>query len=424
MKPFHPAPHLRAARAVLAATLLGLFASHAALAQSERWVASWGTAQLTPSPDQALPADAWRDGSIRQLVRASAPGRQVRVRLSNAHGPTPLQINAASVGLVAANGKPDLVPGSVYPLTFNGETAVMIPAGAEYLSDPVPLAIAAGADVGISLHFLGEPHRVTGHAGSRATTFMLPGNKVLETTWANPRTAERWVFITGLEVLAPKGSRSFVAIGDSITDGYGVKADTHLRWTDGVATRLREAGLSQIGVVNAGIGGGRMLREGLGPALVSRFERDVLMRPGVSHALVFIGVNDMGSQRRNGDDTPDARARMLADLKLAHTQLAARAHDQGVCLIGATVTPYAGSDYYRPSPANEADRQALNDWIRKSGVFDAVADFDAAVRDPARPDRLAPESDNDGLHPNMVGLKKLADAVPLDALRSCRWAAR
>ena len=200
--------------------------------------------------------------------------------------------------------KPDLVPGSAHPLTFNGETAVMIPAGAEY-QRPVPLAIAAGADVAISLHFLGEPHRVTGHAGSRATTFMVPGNKVLGRP-GQPRTAERWVFITGLEVLAPKPPQLRGDWRPRSPTAMASRPTPICAGPMALAARLREAGLSQIGVVNAGIGGGRMLREGLGPALVSRFERDVLMRPGVSHALVFIGVNDMGSQRRNGDDTPDA----------------------------------------------------------------------------------------------------------------------
>ena len=266
-----------------------------------------GTAQLTPARPSPALVTPGVTGSIRQLVRASAPGRQVRVRLSNAHGPTPLQINAAAAGPWPRNGKPDLVPGSAHPLTFNGETAVMIPGRRRVPQRPcVPLAIAAGADVAISLHFLGEPHRVTAMQ-ARATTFMVPGNKVLRRPGPAPH-GRALVFITGLKCWRPNQATASAAIGDSITDGYGVKADTHLRWTDGLAARLREAGLSQIGVVNAGIGGGRMLREGLGPALVSRFERDVLMRPGVSHALVFIGVNDMGSQRRNGDDTPDARA--------------------------------------------------------------------------------------------------------------------
>jgi lysophospholipase L1-like esterase len=215
-----------------------------------------------------------------------------------------------------------------------------------------------------------------------------------------------------------------VAIGDSITDGYGVVTDTNTRWTDGLATRLREKGMNEVGVVNAGIGGGRLLRDGLGPNLVSRFERDVLQRAGVSHAIVMIGVNDLGVQHRNKDDSPAARQQLLADMEEAQRQIAARAHARGVCLIGATITPYARSAYYQPGLDNEADRQAYNRFVRESGVFDGVVDFDAALRDPARPSYLRKDYDNDGLHPNQAGYQAMADAVPLDLLKSCSIKAR
>jgi lysophospholipase L1-like esterase len=388
----------------------------------EYWVASWGSAQLVPEGQNELPAAQWQDASLRQIVRVSLSGRQLRVKLTNVFGTAPLVIDAGSVALARAPGKADVDAASLRPLRFGGAASVTIPAGAEYVSDPIDLPHAAGADVAISLHFGQAPARQTGHPGARATSFRVPGNQVLAASWPQADTFTRWYQITGVEVRGGATAHTVVAIGDSITDGYGVNPDTYARWTDGLATRLRGAGMTDVGVVNAGIGGGRMLRDGLGPNLVSRFERDVLARPGVSHAIVMIGVNDFGVQHRNREDTPAARAALLDDLKQAWRQIVARAHAQGVCVLGATIGPYGGSGYYAPGPDNEADRLAYNQWIRSAGVVDGVVDFDAALRDPARPDHLLKALDNDGLHPSTAGYQAMADAVPLEQLKTCRIA--
>jgi lysophospholipase L1-like esterase len=359
-------------------------------------------------------------------VRVSLGGRKLRVKLGNVFGTAPLVIDAASVALATAPGKADVDAASLRPLRFGGAATVTIPAGAEYLSDPVDLAHAAGADLAISLHFARAPARQTGHPGARATSFRASGNQVQAASWPQADTQAdtftRWYQITGVEVLDGAAAHTVVAIGDSITDGYGVAPDTYARWTDGLATRLRGAGMTDVGVVNAGIGGGRMLRDGLGPNLVSRFERDVLARPGVSHAIVMIGVNDFGVQHRNKEDSPAERARLLDDLKQAYRQIVARAHAQGVCVLGATISPYGGSGYYAPGPDNEADRLAYNAWIRDAGIVDGVVDFDAALRDPARPDHLLKTLDNDGLHPSTAGYQAMADTVPLEQLKTCRIA--
>jgi len=382
------------------------------------WVASWGTAQMEPGAEHVLAAEAWRDATLRQVVRVSLGGELLRVRFSNAFGTTPLLIEGAAVALSSGAGGA-IDPASSRPLRFNGAAAVTIPAGAEYLSDPVALPHAAGADLAVSTHFAAAPDRQTGHPGARATSFIARGQHLGQATLTGATTFTRWYQLAGIEVEAAPGVRSVVAIGDSITDGYGVAADSNQRWTDGLALRLRQAGMHGVGVVNAGIGGGRLLRDGLGPNLVARFERDVLARPGVSHAIVLIGVNDFGGHHRNTEDGPAARARLLADMQEALRQTVARAHAQGVCVVGATITPYGGSEYYHPKPPNEADRQAYNNWIRNSGEFDGVIDFDAALRDPARPDHLRKEVDNDGLHPNMAGYQAMADAVPLQVLGEC-----
>jgi lysophospholipase L1-like esterase len=407
--------------AAVSAGLLSACAAGGDLASpgGQHWLASWGTAQMVMDHDNALAQSQWTDSTLRQVVRVSLPGRSLRVRISNAFGTSPLLVDAASVALAAGPGRADALPASLHALRFGGKRMASIPAGAELASDPVELPHAVNADLAISMHFTQAPARQSGHPGSRATSFVLAGNRVLDAAWPHADSVARWYQLAGVEVLAAPGARSLVAIGDSITDGYGVRADTNARWTDFLAARLRAARMNDVGVVNAGIGGGRLLRDGLGPSLVSRFGRDVLERPGVSHAVVLVGVNDLGGQRRSGEDTPAARARLLDEMKQAHRQLVALAHEKGVCVIGATLTPYGGSGYYQPGPESERDRVALNQWIRDSGVFDAVADFDAALRDPARPGTLRKEFDNDGLHPSTAGYRAMAEAFPLAALHSC-----
>ena len=429
-------------QSIIRAAVLGMIVSTGALAafadtplapqaRDGRWVSSWGAAQMVPGAQDALPALQWRDATLRQVVHVSLGARVVRVRVSNAFGSAPLTLDSASLALAAGPGRADVDAGSIRPLRFDGRAVVTIPAGAEYASDPVELPHAAGADLAVSLHFLAEPTGQSGHPGARATSFVASGDRVLEAHWAEAEKVTRWFQLAAIEVLAAPGVHSVVAIGDSITDGYGATIDGNDRWTDALSARLRASSMLDIGVVNAGIGGGRLLRDGLGPNLVSRFERDVLGRSGVTHAIVMIGVNDLGVQHRNNEDTPAARQYLLDQLKQAHRQLVERAHARGVCVIGATITPYAGSGYYQPNADNERDRQSYNGWIRASalargiphGLFDGVADFDAALRDPARPDQLLKAYDNDGLHPTLAGYKAMADAVPLALLQQCTRAA-
>lgn len=388
----------------------------AAAAPAPHWVASWGAAQQIADGNNELAAEHWRDASLRQIVRLTLGGKQLRVRISNAYGTAPLVIDGASVALARA-GQADVNAPTLRALTFGGRNSVAIPAGAEYYSDSVTIDAPPAADLAISLYFKGEPARQTGHPGARSTTFLAKGNRVMDAGWTNADKVTRWYAIAAVEVQAPRSVGALVTIGDSITDGYGVPPDTNMRWPDVLAARLRDD-QQTLGVVNAGIGGGRMLLDGIGPNMAARFERDVLARAGVTHAIVLIGVNDLGVQHRNGPDAPADRQQLLANLQLAHRQLAERAHARGICVIGATVTPYVGGDYYHPDADNEADRQQLNQWIRSSGVFDAVADFDAALRDPSQAERIKPVYDSgDHLHPSLAGYRVLAGAVPLAALR-------
>ena len=388
--------------------------------QDWHWLASWGAAQQIPEAQNELAAEHWRDASLRQIVHVSIGGTRLRVRISNAFGTTPLFIDGASVALAQTPGKADINVESIRVLRFSGSTGVMIPAGAEYYSDAVTLAHTAAADLAVSLYFKGEPVRQTGHPGSRATSFFIKGNRVADAAWPDAGKVQHWYQLADIEVQAPRHVGALVAIGDSITDGYGVVTDGNQRWTDLLAARLLKEGAPAMAIINAGIGGGRMLRDGLGPNLVARFDRDVLSRSGVTHAIIMIGVNDLGVPHRNGEDMPAARKQLIDDLQGAHQQLVERAHAHGICVIGATITPYMGSDYYRPNGDNEADRQSLNNWIRTSGVFDAVADFDAALREPTQPQRMRAEVDSgDFLHPSPTGYLAIANAIPLSALLPC-----
>lgn len=403
---------------------LGGCAAPAPADEGQRWVASWGTSQQPFGAAESLPADLWQDGTLRQVVRLSLGGSTVRVRVSNVHGTQMMVVDEASIGRALRPGSSEVQAGTLRPLRFGGQAAVRIPAGAEYVSDPVEMEVARGLDLAVTLHLAGLPGQQTGHAGARTNSFVAPGRHINAPVLDGARMVTRWHQLSDVEVSAPASSpaRALVVIGDSITDGYGATTDGNNRWTDHLVRRLEQDGRRPLAVINAGIGGGRLLREGLGPSLVSRFERDVLGRSGVSHAIVFIGVNDIGVLRRAKEDTPAALEAMLGDFKAAHRQMVARAHAKGICVIGATITPFMGSAYYQPSAQNEAMRQAFNDWMRQSGVFDGVLDFDQALRDPGRPGYLGQAWDSgDGLHPSHAGYAALAGAVPLDGLDKCKY---
>jgi len=414
----------RLAIAVLAACGLGACALPPSATDpgSRHWVASWGTSQMPYGQAEALPAELWKDGTVRQVVRLSLGGSQVRVRISNAYGSEMLVVNEASIARAVRPGSSEVVGGSLQLLRFNGSSTVRIPAGAEYVSDPVDLAASSGLDLAVTMHLANTAGQQTGHAGARTTTFLAPGSQATAASLVGAKTVTRWHQLADVEVSAQPGARAVVVIGDSITDGYGATTDANNRWTDHLVQRIAQDGKRPLAVINAGIGGGRLLREGLGPSLITRFERDVLARNGVSHAIVFIGVNDIGVLRRSKEDTPQAIATMLGDFKQAHLQMIARAHAKGICVIGATITPFMGSGYYGPAEHNEALRQAVNDWVRSEQAFDGVLDFDAVLRDPARPSYLAKSHDSgDGLHPSHAGYAALAAAVPLQQFDHCAY---
>lgn len=405
-----------------AAWLAGCGAVPATEDASQRWVASWGSAQAVPWNEFVLPDAEWNDTSLRQIVNLSLPAKRLRVRVSNVHGTAPLRIAAASVGRAVKPGIPDIEPGSMRRLTFDGRADVTIPPNAEYYSDPVDLEVAAAGNIAVTLHYPKAPVGLTAHPGSRTTSFFAKGDRVSEASWKDATRRVGWWQVADVEVQAPGTTAVVVAIGDSITDGHGATTDANNRWTDALLHRMHRERFGPMGVVNTGIGGNKLLSVSLGHNVVSRFDRDVIARSGVTHAIVLIGINDLGGQHRNraAEDTPEAREKLLADMKLAFRQIAERARANGVCILGGTLVPYIGSDYYKPSAENDAVRVKLNEWMRAAGTFDAVVDFDAAIRDPEKPERMKKEYSHDWLHPSPAGFVAMADAVPLAALsRRC-----
>jgi lysophospholipase L1-like esterase len=395
---------------------LALLASTAAPgAATDHWVASWGAAQQIPDPQDALPAALAGNVTLRQIVHLSLGGARLRVRLSNRFGTAPLAIGAAHIARAARSGAGAIVPGSDVALRFGGRSDVVIPAGATYVSDPVALDAPPAADLAISLYLPEAPARQTGHPGSRATSFVSTGDHVADATMPQATPVEHWYQLSDVEVAAPADARAIVAIGDSITDGHGSTTDANMRWPDLLAARLRaDPATRDVAVVNTGIGGNRVLLDGTGPNLMARFDRDALDRSGAASVIVLEGVNDIGMLTREPPASADALTAQRGRIIDGFKRLIERTHERGLRIYGGTITPFAGSDYYHSNPAVDADRRAINDWIRAPGHFDGVVDFDRVLSDPAHPDRLLPAYDSgDHLHPNDAGYTAMARAVPL-----------
>jgi len=310
-------------------------------------------------------------------------------------------------------------PATDQPLSFNGKPVVAVPAGAEYVSDPVTFTAAPLSDLVVTMLIGSAPAVPTLHAGAHETAFLVRRDHVTDAQLNSPQTFTRWYFLAGVEVDRDVHNRgTVIALGDSITDGHGSTTDRNDRWPDILARRLNTgASALHLGVINEGIGGNRVLQDGIGPGLMARFYRDVLAQDGVRTVILLEGINDLGGLDRLEEHPLAAHQALVTDLESALQQLVTQAHARGVRVLGATLTPFIGSDYYHPSPATEADRQSLNQWIRSRGIFDGVIDFDAAVRDPAHPDRLLPSADSgDHLHPGPEGYQRMGDAVPLTLL--------
>jgi lysophospholipase L1-like esterase len=387
--------------------------------RGETWVGAWTTALVgrplvvpaAAGAPPAAPMPAVRNQTLRQIVRASLGGRRVRVVLSNAFGTAPLGIGAAHVAL--REKESTISQQSGRRLTFSERASFTIPAGAVVVSDPVDLVVAPLAELAVDIFVPGElatdASPLTMHNGAFQTNYISPaGNHAGMAALPVETTTGAWFVIARVEVVPESPTAVVVAVGDSITDGTRSTADTNNSWPDHLARRLVASRGSAVAVLNAGIAGNRLLSEGAAQAgvnVLARFDRDVLLQPGVTHVVVMEGINDIGNARQN--PSPSAE-----DLIAAHRQLIARARARGLRIYGATLTPFEGAAYW--TPEGEAKRQALNQWIRTSKQYDGVIDFDAVVRDPQQPTKFLPQYDSgDHLHPGDAGYKAMGEAVDL-----------
>ena len=379
------------------------------------WVASWATSQQIPEPHNALSPDDLRDATFRQIVHLSVGGKTLRVHISNAFGTTPLSLTSVHIARPRSPGQSKIDIATDKMLRFSGKPDVTIPAGAEFISDPIEYPMPALSDLAISLHMNTPPEQQTGHPGSRTTSYFQHGDTVSAADMPEAKKVEHWYWIGSVDVNAAKDSASIVVLGDSITDGRGSTTDENSRWTDILAIQLQaNHKTSHVSVLNHGIGGNHLLTDGLGPNALARVDRDIIAQTGVRYLIVLEGVNDLGRLSREGEVPKAEHDRLVHEMIAAYEQIILRAHAHRIKVYGATILPDVGSDYYHPRPANEADRVAVNNWIRQPGHFDGVIDFDKLTADPAHPDRLLPAYDSgDHLHPSPVGYEVMGKAVAI-----------
>jgi lysophospholipase L1-like esterase len=386
------------------------------------WVGIWAAAPQPTEPPDLPPPPFTRDGlvfpdsTLRQTIRVSAGARRIRLRLSNAFGGTELSV--AGVGLALPGGGragvSSIEPGTSRTVTFAGRPGVAVPAGAQTVSDPVDFPLAAAANVTVTTYLaVGQRASggITSHPGSRTTSFLIPGDHVADQQLAGAVPVDHWYLLGALEACAGPATEAVVILGDSLTDGRGSTTNGNDRWPDQLLDLLRSRGDGAgIAVLNQGIGGNRVLRDGAGPGVLARLDRDALAVSGVKCLVVFAGVNDIGVAAATGA----AQRQVAADLCAAYERIAAKARAAGIGVYGATLTPFGGNDPYDdPAGHREAARQAVNAWIRAGRGFDVVLDFDQAVRDPLIRRRLRPSLDGgDHVHLNPAGYRALANAVP------------
>jgi lysophospholipase L1-like esterase len=415
--------------------LIAALLAQCVFAQSgEHWVSTWATSPqqprafptprppapptagattpappTPPAPPRPVAITSFHNQTLRMIAHTSIGGRRVRIELSNVFGSTPLAIGAAHIAVRDKDSA--IVAASDRALLFGGRPTCWIPPGATEISDAVNLDVPAASDLAVSIYVPEDAMADTMHAVGLHTTYISKeGDTTAAPAIADATTTQSFYFLTNVDVAAPPDSAAIVTFGDSITDGAVSTPNTDRSWPSFLARRLAASGGSNIAVLNQGISGNRLLRDGAGVNALARFDRDVLVQPGVKWLMILEGINDIGLGLRSGAAASDAVT--SDDLIGALKQLVERAHAHGIRVIGCTLTPFEGAAYY--SEAGEMARAAVNQWIRSPGAFDAVVDFDAATRDPEHPRQFRQGFNNgDHLHPNDAGYQAMADAIDL-----------
>lgn len=372
-------------------------------ALAQKWVGTWTTAQQIVEPHNLPPEPGLSGNSIREIVQVSVDGKKLRVKFSNEYGKAPLEIKGVEIAQAATSGESAaIVEATTRSLSFGGKAGVTIQPGQMVASDALKFTVADRGNVAITIHY-GECDNkvVTGHPGSRTTSYLVEGNT---TDFSVAKRTDHWYTVCGIDIVGSKKTCAVAILGNSITDGRGSTTNQQNRWADNFSRALlANKATKNVAVLNLGIGGNCVLRGGLGPTASKRFDRDILQQEGVKYIIVFEGINDLGGAW-NADET----AKGLIN---AYKEMIAKAHARGIKIYGGTITPFKGNNYY--SEAHERARQTVNEWIRTSGEFDAVIDFDKTMRDPENTEALQERFlfENDWLHPNAEGYKVMGESV-------------
>ena len=386
-----------------------------AVPSGSHWVATWAASPQAATTGN-LSGVGFRNATIREIVFTSVGGARVRIRLTNAFGSAALRIGRAAVALAADGAR--TVGGTATSLYFNGRRSVLIPPGGEVTSDPAPLSVGPATHLAVSLYLPGPTGQATQHADAEQVNYVATGPHVSSGSGPFRARSQSWYFLAGVDVLSPRPTLgSIVALGDSITDGVGSPTDADARWPNFLAQRLNGLSGPTLGVVDAGIGGNRVLNAArcCGVSALARFQRDVAGQPGARDVILLEGINDIGFSQNHGPLTaPHTDVSALAIVE-GYERIVTLAHTDGLKIFAATLTPFQGARYW--TPRGEAKREAVNHWIQTAGAFDGVIDFAGAVADPGDPERLNPDYDSgDHLHPNGAGYRALAAAINLSAL--------
>jgi len=387
------------------------------------WVGVWAAAPQLTEPSNMPPAPftngnlVFADSTVRQSIHVTVGGRFIRLRFSNAYGGADLPITSISVARPAggAAGVSAIDPATSRTVTFDGRTAIRIPVGAQMVSDPLDFPVATNSNLTVTIYLSAgqASSSITSHPGSRTTTYMLAGNHLNDADLPGAASVAHWYFLSGLEALEPGNTAAIDVVGDSLSDGRGSTTNGDDKWTDQLFNRLQSHPSTRSRtVLNQGLGGNRILNDGLGPNVLARFDRDVLAQTGTRWLIVWEGVNDIGTAPATEAD----QKQVAADIIAAYQQIITRAHAAGISVYGATITPFGGNTGYDDPTGFRAEaRQTVNTWIRTSHQFDAVLDFDAAVRDPANPRQINPIYDvGDHLHMTPAGYGQVAASIPFD----------
>ena len=376
-----------------------------AKAPEKLWVGTWSTAPQLVEPHNNPPEPGLSNNTIRQIVRVSIGGKDIRLRFSNEFSKSPVTMKTVQMAVFTGGNSIDST--TIKTLKFDNKEEVTMNPGKAIISDAFSFNLKPRMDIAITIYFGETSADITGHPGSRTTSYILTGDKTSSTNFKDAIKTDHWYVINGIDVLASNAS-AIAIIGNSITDGRGSGTNKQNRWPDILSERLlKNQNTKNIGVLNMGIGGNAVLKGGLGPTALDRFQRDVLSQHGVKWLIILEGVNDLGG-------TPNAEAanKVAIGLIAAYEKMIDLAHAKNIKVYGATILPITKSFYYKDY--REVARNTINDWIRNSGKFDAVIDFDKAMRDPNEPSTLLPDlHTGDFLHPNEAGYVKMGEAVDL-----------